>query len=479
MRPTPRQADLIVEAAHIATVDAALGRIRDGAVAVRDGRIADLGPRARIHADWQAPRVDRHPRALMVPGLVDVHVHPGLFFFARLGRAPTPEQPGLLARGGQIERFLTLLGSGLRLDPDQTRAAARASLLRGLEAGVTYFNDAAAGDTEALVAAALDVGVRGVVSYDFGADLGFDLGEDPPALIRTADTDRVLARAEATVARHHGRHGMQCWYNLICDLNASDALYLETMRLATRDGVGINTHTATVRHHETVSRRCFGKGSVRRLLDLGVVGPNWIGAHMGFMAPEDMAALATAGAHIAHCPGTSMGSGKGIVAGGAIPALMRAGVNVALGTDSAQWPDLSRQMSMAYYAHKEAMADDALFDPDTVLEMATLAGARACGEAARRGSLSVGKCADLVLVDTDQLGFAPFDDPLLAWLRTGGGSVRDVYVEGRHRVKDGRAADIDREAVARLAEKAAREFVATVRASSPATLGASGSGPAQ
>lgn len=463
MTPTEQQpADLIVEAAHIATVDEALGRIPAGAVAVRAGRIVDVGSRERIQAAWRAPRVDRHPRALMVPGLIDVHVHPGLFFFARLSRAPTPEQPGLLAHGGQIERFLTLLGDGLRLNPDQTRAAARASLLRSLESGVTYFNDAAAGDTEALVAAALDVGIRGVVTYDFGSDLAFDLATNPPALFRSVDTDRVLARAEATVARHHGRHGMQCWYNLLCDLNTSDALYRGTMRLAARDGVGINTHTATVRNHEAVSKRCFGKGSVRRLLDLGVVGPNWIGAHMGFMAPEDMAALAATGAHVAHCPGTSMGSGKGIIAGGAIPALMRAGVRVALGTDSAQWPDLSRQMSMAYYAHKEAMADDALFDPDTVLEMATMAGARACGEATQRGSLSIGKTADLVLVDTDQLGFAPFDDPLLAWMRTGGGSVQDVYVEGRHRVVNAKAVDIDREVVARLAVHAARDFIAAL-----------------
>jgi|GEM_PF-1563662 len=452
-----QHADLIVEAGHIATVDPALGRIRDGAVAVRGGTIAAAGPRAAIHAQWHADAVHRHPRALMVPGLIDAHVHPGLFFFARLAPVPTPEQPGLLARGGQIERFLNLLSGGLRLDAEQTRIAARASLLRALESGVTYFNDAAAGDTDGLAAAAREVGLRGVLTYDFGADLGFDLAHAPPRQIRTAEVDRLLARAQAVVARHHGKDGMQCWYNLLCDLNASDALYLETTRLARRDGVGINTHTATVRRHEEVSQRCFGRGSVRRLLEMGVLGSHWIGAHMGFMATQDMAGLAAAGAHVAHCPATSMGSGKGIIAGGAIPALRRAGVNVALGTDSAQWPDLPRQMSMAYYAHKEALADDAVFAPDEVLHMATLAGAAACGEAARRGSIGVGKTADLALIDTDTLAFAPFDDPLLAWLRTGSGA-QAVYVEGRLRVREGRAVDIDRAAVLREAQAAAQAF---------------------
>lgn len=458
----PQHADLIVEAGHIATVDPALGRIRDGAVAVRGGAIAAAGPREAIRAQWQAAEVHRHPRALMVPGLVDVHMHPGLFFFARLAPQPTPERPGLLARGGQIERFLNLLTGGLRLDPEQTRIAARASLLRALESGVTYFNDAAAGDTDALACAAREIGLRGVLTHDFGADLGFDLAQEPARPVRIADVDRVLARAQEVVARHHGRDGMQCWHNLLCDLNASDALYVETTRLARRSGTGINTHTATVRRHEEVSRRFFGRGSVRRLLELGVIGPHWVAAHMGFMDAQDMADLAAAGGHVAHCPATSMGSGKGIIAGGAIVALRRAGVNVALGTDSAQWPDLPRQMSMAYYAHKEALADDAVFAPEEVLHMATLAGAMACGEAGRRGSISVGKTADLALVDTDTLAFAPFDDPLLGWLRSGSGASA-VYVEGRLRVRDAQAVDIDRDAVLHEALAAAHAFVQACR----------------
>jgi len=454
-----QQADLIIEAGHIATVDATLGRIRDGAVAVKAGRIAAVGPREALHARWRAGQVHRHPRALMVPGLVDAHVHPGLFFFARLAPAPTPERPGLLARGGQIERFLNLLTGGLRLDPGQTRIAARASLLRALESGVTYFNDAAAGDTDALAEAARETGVRGVVTYDFGADLGFDLGRDPPMPVRIAQADALLARAEAIVARHHGRDGMQCWYNLLCDLNASDELYVETTRLARRDGVGINTHSSTVLGHEAASRRLYGRDSVRRLLDLGVLGPHWIGAHMGFVAEEDWPALAATGAHVAHCPATSMGSGKQIIKGGAIPAMRRAGIPVALGTDSAQWPDLPQQMSLAYYAHKEVLGDDAVFPPDEVLEMATLAGARACAQEAGRGSISPGKTADLVLVDTDSPRFAPFADPLLAWMRSGGTAPLDVYVEGRLRVRGGQAVDLDRERFVREARAAAEAIV--------------------
>ncbi|MCK9510535.1 MAG: amidohydrolase family protein [Pigmentiphaga sp.] len=453
-----RHADLIIEAGHVATVDPALGRIQDGAVAVRGGLIADIDTRTAIHQRWRAPAVRREATALMVPGLIDAHVHPGLFFLARLAPPATPGQPGLLARGGQIERFLNLLNQGLKLDPELTLHAARASFLRSLETGVTYFNDAAAGDTDALAAAAAQIGLKGIVTYDFGADLGFDLAAGPPRPIRIAGVDRILARAEAIVARHNGKQGLQCWYNLLCDLSTSDELYRATTALALRDGVGINTHTATVRRHETASRRDFGRGSVRRLLDLGVIGPHWLAAHMGFMARADITELAARGGHVAHCPATSMGAGKGIIAAKTIPALRRAGVNVALGTDSAQWADLPRQMSLAFYAHKEVWADDSVLTPDEVLYMATLAGARACAQAEQRGSISIGKVADLVLVHTDDLAFVPFDDPLLAWLRSGVGAL-DVYVEGRLRVSRGRAIDLDREAIGRQAQEAAGRFL--------------------
>jgi cytosine/adenosine deaminase-related metal-dependent hydrolase len=58
---------------------------------------------------------------------------------------------------------------------------------------------------------------------------------------------------------------------------------------------------------------------------------------------------------------------------------MKAGTNVALGTDSAQWSELPGEMEPAAYGHAEALMDDRVFTPEAVLGRATINGARACG----------------------------------------------------------------------------------------------------
>jgi cytosine/adenosine deaminase-related metal-dependent hydrolase len=109
--------------------------------------------------------------------------------------------------------------------------------------------------------------------------------------------------------------------------------------------------------------------------------------------------------------------------------LLAARINVALGTDSlASNPDLD-VLTEARYLHR-CRPDLA---PDTLLSMATLAGARALGWAAEVGSLEAGKSADLVVVPLPGLEADPY-----RLLLDGDGPVQGVLWRGRW-VLDGRA----------------------------------------
>jgi 5-methylthioadenosine/S-adenosylhomocysteine deaminase len=454
----------IVRADVVHSVDAEIGTLLDAGVAFAGDTVLAVASHAALVARYPGAHVIDHRPCMIVPGLVDAHHHPGIYFFSQLRPRTHPPRAGLLARGGDVERFLALFAHGAALDPDETFAAAQASLARGLLGGCTYFNDGAGGDVSGLVEAARALGVRGVLTYDFGSDLAFAFepaDARPPALVRVADPDELLRRAERAVAAIRCVPGLTAWYNVVCDLTASDALYLATTRAARAAGVGINTHTSTVANHETVSRRLFGKSSTRRLLDLGVIGPHWVGAHMGFLEADEMRDLAAASGHVAHCPGTSMGAGKGIVTSRAMLKLAAAGVNIALGTDSAQWADMPGQMSLAFHGHKDAAADDTVFTPEEVLRMATLHGAMACGKAAEIGSLAPGKRADIVVVGTDSVRFAALPDPLYAWLRVGhSGDIAAVFLGGELRVRGGEVLGADLARIADEAKRAARRFLA-------------------
>ncbi len=79
-----------------------------------------------------------------------------------------------------------------------------------------------------------------------------------------------------------------------------------------------------------------------------------------------------------------------------------------------------------------------------MVEFATLAGARACGLESQAGSISVGKQADLILLDTNCVGMMPMNFPIGTVVESCGVShVRDVMVAGRFVKRDGRLVGVD------------------------------------
>jgi cytosine/adenosine deaminase-related metal-dependent hydrolase len=132
-----------------------------------------------------------------------------------------------------------------------------------------------------------------------------------------------------------------------------------------------------------------GQGSaVSHLIEHGVIGDNCIIAHLNYLQDYDYELVARSGASVVHCPKCHAYFGH---APFPLKALRAHGVNVCLGTDSlASNNSLDMRSEM-----REVQQVHGLTDRD-VLEMATVHGARALGQAGRLGELSPGSIADLV-----------------------------------------------------------------------------------
>jgi len=79
-----------------------------------------------------------------------------------------------------------------------------------------------------------------------------------------------------------------------------------------------------------------------------------------------------------------------------------------------------------------------------LVEFATVEGARACGLDARTGSITVGKDADLILLDARDPPVFPVGDPVGTIVAAGHpGPVDGVFVAGRAVKRDGRLLDVD------------------------------------
>ena len=179
----------------------------------------------------------------------------------------------------------------------------------------------------------------------------------------------------------------------------SDATFGRINTLAEQLGLPIHTHIHETADEIRDSLKQYGVRPLERLARLGLLGPNFIGVHAVHVNEAEIELLAAHGCHVAHCPSSNLKLASGIAP---ITRLIKAGVNIGLGTDGAASNnrlDLFAEMRLAALLAKGASGDAAALPAAAALKAATLDAARALNLDSRIGSITPGKCADLVAVD--------------------------------------------------------------------------------
>jgi cytosine/adenosine deaminase-related metal-dependent hydrolase len=140
-----------------------------------------------------------------------------------------------------------------------------------------------------------------------------------------------------------------------------------------------------------------GRGSpVQHLEQCGALGPELLAIHVNYLAREDAALLARCKVNVVHCPRSHAYFGH---APFPLKRLVRAGVNLCLGTDSLASVYKGRReiVELNLFEEMRAFAAAHLDVPARrILEMVTTNAARALGLGGRVGELSKGACADLI-----------------------------------------------------------------------------------
>ena len=184
-------------------------------------------------------------------------------------------------------------------------------------------------------------------------------------------------------------------------LSCSDSLLREVGRIARERGAIIHTHCAENRDEVQLVIESTGVRNAVYLHQVGLLGPTTVLAHCIHIDEEEMALLADTGTHVAHCPATNLKLASGIAP---VPEMLERGINVGLGSDGAGANnnlDPFIDMRFAALIHKPRLGPTAM-PAAKVLEMATMGGARAMGQAHLIGSIEEGKLADIVLLDLNK-----------------------------------------------------------------------------
>src|SRR5262245_28659404 len=436
-----RDVDLIVTGGTVVTVDAVGRVIENGAVAIEGTDIVGVSRAEAIAKQFRGRDTIDASGQVVLPGLINTHAHAPMVLY----RGLADDLPLMEWLNNYI-----FPAESKTVSPEFVRAGTRLAALEMIESGTTTFADMYYFEEE-IATETRRAGLRGV--------LGQTIIQFPVADARTpAD---ALARAEAFIASFKND-------GLITPAVAPHAIYtldgptLKAAReLSRRHSVPTLIHLAESSDETKVAQERRSSSPVAYLDSLGFLGLGVLAAHGVWVSESDIQVLKMRGVGISHTPESNMKTASGAAP---VPAYLKAGVPVGLGTDGAASNndlDMFEAIRVAALLHKHETKEPSTLSARAVLEMATIGGARALGMDARIGSLEPKKRADLITVSVSGARQVPMYDPISHLVYViHGDDVRNSVVNGKLLMRNRKVLTLDEAAI--IAE--ARTWAEKVRA---------------
>lgn len=428
---TEQPVDLLISNGTVLPLAPGSRAIENGAVAVCGDQIAWVGPAATLPPMTVGRRIDAGGGIIM-PGLINTHTHAAMSLF----RGIADDLPLMEWLNGHI------FPAESRLTEERVYEGALLACAEMMLSGTTCFCDMYLFE-DAVARAARDAGMRAVVGevlFDFPSphygplEAGFDYTQqladrwegDPLISVAVEPHSPYLCAPE--LLQRAGRIARERNLPLVCHLSE------------TRDEV------------ETIRKR-FGVTPVRHLANIGLLSAQLLACHCVVLTDEDIALLKDFDVKVAHNPESNMKLASGVAP---VPRLLEAGICVSLGTDgcaSNNNLDMFQEMDTAAKLHKVHSLDPTVMEAQRTLSMATLDAARALGIDHLTGSLSVGKRADIIVIDTRKPHLVPLYRPEshLVYAVTGN-DVSHTIINGRVVMAERRLETLDAAALLRRAE---------------------------
>lgn len=403
---------LLIQNAHIVSVDPQQGDRRDADVLVRDGKIVAVGHRLEAAG---AERIDARGMILL-PGLVDTHTH--LWLSAARGQFRNTPDTDYFALKKRLGRHYT---------PDDIRIGTYLGAVETLASGVTttvdfFHNLRSPAHLEAAEQGLVQSGIRARLLLGAHDDLG-------PA--ESIDLDLLAAAAaRARPQRQRVTLGFG-WRGVGEGRGDVVATGRREIAAARKLGLPVSVHSGGKRNGALAASGLLGK-------DVQIV-------HATGATPAELAAFRAAGSALSLTPVTEQRVGYGLTVLSDYAAVGRIGLGID-GTALAGNADLFANMRLLALTETGARKKETAVAPRRILELATIEAARSIGMDDQIGSITPGKRADLILLDPGALNMALADDAdpyaLIVYSATPG-NVDTVIVDGVVLKRGGRLLGVD------------------------------------
>ncbi|NPB03536.1 MAG: amidohydrolase [Thermotogae bacterium] len=416
--------------------------IEDGALLVRDGRIAWVGRWKDFDGDQEV--IDTRP-SIGMPTLINTHTHTAMVFL----RGLADDLP--------LFRWLQDYiwpAEGKLVKPELVRKAYKLAIAEMVSGGTGAINDMYFFQ-EVAAEVIEEIGFRGILAEGL-IDFPTPSFSKPKEGIRRVEEQLKL----------NGRFKfVKFGVALHAPYSCSKELLKKGHALAKDHGVPLHMHVAETLDEVKQITEKYGKRPVEYLNSLGLFDEvHFIAAHSVHLKEHEIQIYEEKGVRVAHDPESNMKLASGVAP---IPKMLQRNVTVGLATDGAASNndlDMFSEMRSAALLHKVVGMDPTLMDARTVVEMATLRGSEVLGMEKYIGSLEVGKSADFIAVSLDRPHLQPIYDPYSHLVYAAKSSdVSWVFIAGKPLKSNGKLTFIEEGEILELGESLKREVMEALR----------------
>jgi len=410
--------DIVIHNGTLITMNSDFDIIDDGVLCIKNDKLAKIEPRKNYEPLPDGKKIIDARGGIIMPGLVNTHTHLPMALFRGLADD--------LPLSKWLNEYI-FPAEANHIHPDSVRLGALLSGAEMLLSGTTtccdgYFHE------DHVAAAMNEIGMRAILGQgviDFPA----------PGVPKPEDN---VNNALKFIQKWKYKSPL-ITPSIFCHspYTCSGATLKKAKDAADAKGVLFQIHAAETKDEYVSIQTTHHTTPLKYMDKIGIIDRNTLLIHAVWLDDDDIEIIAKRGASVSHNPESNMKLASGIAP---VPALLKAGVTVGLGTDgcaSNNNLDLFSEMDTAAKLHKLNAMDPTLMDAVTVLKMATIEGARSLGLQDITGSLEIGKKADVITIDTHKPHLVPVYNPVSHIVYAAQGSdVQDVIVDGHILVKD-------------------------------------------
>ena len=434
--------DILINNALVVTMNKNRDVIPRGFVAVRDGKIVDVGVGDGT-SKYEAEEVIEGRRTIVTPGFVCAHTH----FYGVLLAAST--WFGLIEPPTDFQQNLQRIWWALdeNITYDDIYAASLMGSIMFARTGTTFFKDmnsspnSVTNGLDYIKKGAEEVGLRGYAGFCATQRRSLEEGF------------KIIAENERFVRETHAdpKAKVRGFFAVHASFTVTDDVLIKTKELADKYGTiyAMHVEEGLIDVYHNIER--YGKRPVERLRDIGFLSDRFVAVHVVQAIDEELKIIKEYGVHVAHNAMSNMINGVGVPR---IQKMLELGINVAIGNDGYVF-DVFDNMRSTYLVHKVVNKDPRILAPLDVIEMATINAAKALHVDDRIGSIEPGKDADIVIIRPEFVP-TPLNEKTVYGHMVNtftGQDVWGVLVEGRWVTKERKVVTVDVEDAMERAHK--------------------------